>query len=52
MIVFLLVVLVLGLWVMRRRRRASRLAGLTAAAPVFSVDPPRRRVGRLKDEAL
>lgn len=52
-IVGLLVVLLLvGLWVWRRRRRAGVLAGRDAERPVYSVEPPGRRMGRLKDGRL
>lgn len=48
----LLFVVPIGVWIGRRRSRADRLSGTTAAAPVFSVEPPRRRVSPLKGERL
>ena len=52
MIGFLLVVALVVFFFWRRARRARRLAGLTAAAPVFSVEPPHRRIGNLRGERL
>lgn len=42
---------VIGL-VMARRRRKAVLAGLSSTKPVFSAEPPARRVARRKHEAL
>lgn len=52
MIVAFLVVVIAGLWVVARRRRATRLSGTSSAAPVFHVEPPRRRVSGLGSERL
>jgi hypothetical protein len=49
LLIFVAVVLV---FVVRRRRRAMKLAGLDAAAPVFSVEPPARRLSGWRQERL
>lgn len=46
------VVGLLLLWVARKRARARVLAGLVATRPTFTVEPPARRVGARKREAL
>lgn len=52
MILLLTAALLVGVFMWRRRRRAARLAGLESSAPVFSVEPPRRRHSPLKGERL
>lgn len=53
MIVAALILLgLVGFLAVRRRRRTRTLAGLNGDRPVFHVDPPRRRVGQRKHEAL
>lgn len=42
----------IALIVVVRRRRKAVLAGLNANRPVFSVEPPTRRVSSRKHEAL
>ena len=48
LILFAVVVLI----VLARRRRKASLAGLNSERPVFSVEPPTRRVASRKHEAL
>lgn len=48
----LIAVAIFGAWRSRSRARKGKLAGLTSVAPVFSVEPPARRVGNLKGERL
>ena len=53
MIVFWVVgLLLLGLWWMRRRARKAVLAGRDAEKPTYSVEPPARRVGARRTELL
>ena len=54
MIVFVTLLLVglVGGLVLRRRARADRLAGLSSERPVFSVEPPARRLGSRRDGRL
>lgn len=46
MVGFLFACAILGLivWRVRRRRRKLLLAGLSSTRPVFSVEPPTRRI--------
>jgi hypothetical protein len=50
-VVFVLVALVVVL-LRRRAMRRRTLAGLDGSRPVFSVDPPTRRLGSRRWEAL
>lgn len=50
-VVGVLGVLVLA-WRLRKRARAESLAGLNGERPVFSVEPPARRIGKRKDYLL
>jgi hypothetical protein len=52
MIALLLLVGLIGMWIIRRRARASELAGRNVERPTYSVEPPARRVGRRKYELL
>lgn len=40
------------LWVRRRAARKRALSGTTSERPVFSVEPPTRRMHKLKDGRL
>jgi len=51
-IVVLCVVVFVGLMIRRRAVRARRLAGLDGSRPVFSVEPPTRRLGSRRGERL
>jgi hypothetical protein len=45
-------VLVVVAWILAKRRRARLLSGTASDRPVFSVEPPRRRMSPLKGERL
>lgn len=47
-----LFVVVVGALLRLRRSRKAELAGLSSERPVFGVEPPARRLNRLKGEAL
>jgi len=48
----LAVVVIFGLWRLRRRAVAGQLAGRDNEKPIYSVAPPSRRMGSLKDGRL
>jgi len=50
--VLLLLVIAVGLWWGSRRRRKEVLSGRVAAKPTYSIEPPTRRMGRIKDGLL
>lgn len=52
MTMLLVLAVVAGLLLRRRAKRTRTLAGLDGARPVFSVEPPTRRLGSRKTEAL
>lgn len=52
MILLVLAVGAVVLLVVWRRARKATLAGLNSGKPVFSVEPPTRRVGKRKREML
>jgi hypothetical protein len=51
MIVAVLLVALALVWALRRRRK-STLSGRNSERPIYSVEPPSRRVGARKREAL
>jgi hypothetical protein len=48
----LVLVGVVGGLMINRRRRLAMLSGLNSTKPVFSIEPPARRVSQRKHEAL
>lgn len=52
MIVALVSVALLLAWIRHRAVRRRTLSGLDSARPVFSVEPPTRRLGSRRTEAL
>jgi hypothetical protein len=52
MLVTAVIVALVLLWLRRRAVRARNLAGLNGTKPVFSVEPPARRIGARKRELL
>lgn len=51
-VVLFLVVVMLGLYLRHRLHSKDTRAGLHSERPVFSVDPPTRRLGARKRERL
>lgn len=51
-LVVVFVIVGAALWIRARRRRAVTLSGTSAAAPVFSVEPPQRRLTRQSGDRL
>lgn len=50
--VFLGLLLLFLAWRKHKYGKEKTLGGLESERPVFSVEPPARRIGRLKDGAL
>jgi len=51
-VLLFVVVVVVGVFALRRRAKRRLVAGLVSERPAFMVEPPRRRLGDRKDGRL